>query len=137
MQTVPFVDRQIKNLLVRSENWEITPEKESYLKTQSLIPSSSDQGNTNTTNTASDTGNGLRRSKRLKDKKSQNNENIMGKKRKRPYDDQDDTTQNKKRKVNNEELCTWTGSYSELDAHIKTCPVQLTKCKYCNVKISR
>eukprot|EP01083_Nonionella_stella_P145273 454915_1 len=140
MQRVPFLDRQVGGLVVKCRNHRISQEKASYLKSQSLPSTLSDQENTNssnssdTTNTASDTGNGLRRSKRLKDKKSQN---ITGKKRKRSRDDEDDTTQNKKRKGNNEELCTWTGPYSELDGHIKTCPLQLTKCKYCDVKMLR
>lgn len=32
----------------------------------------------------------------------------------------------------NEELCGWIGAYSELEGHIKQCPLHLVQCEYCN-----
>eukprot|EP01083_Nonionella_stella_P025773 70979_1 len=45
-------------------------------------------------------------------------------------DDLDDGT-HKKRKLNNQELCEWTGSLLDMRSHQKQCPLQLISCGHC------
>eukprot|EP01084_Bolivina_argentea_P116410 206847_1 len=66
----------------------------------------------------------------------------IGKKRRRSLNNEDDNedddiNHNKRRKLNDNESCQWKGSYSELDNHIKKCPLQLVSCEHCSISILR
>eukprot|EP01083_Nonionella_stella_P019418 53965_1 len=134
---VQFIDRQIKNLLVKCPNHEMTSKKSEYIaKKQSQNKGTSNSNNTNNKNHAFESDSDsdsddedrvvvLRRSARLKEKCSR-------KKRKRSYVcDEDQQRSRKKAKTNDNELCGWIGCFSDLNCHMDKCPLQLSNCKYC------
>eukprot|EP01084_Bolivina_argentea_P198882 340422_1 len=113
---VKFIARQIGCLKVKCPN---ATTNQQFIKTQ----------NTNE--------NALRRSARLKHKI----DTQIGQKRKRSFNNQDSDTdnisQNKRRKLIENESCEWQGEYSDLNKHIKKCPLQLISCEYCSNSILR
>eukprot|EP01083_Nonionella_stella_P305259 1064233_1 len=109
---VRFIDRQIADLRVQCPN---------AIKYQN-----------HTNNTRS-----IRRSKRLKQKRNQENNVRSGQKRRRSYDAETHNN-NKKRKLNDDDelyRCEWKGCYSELTKHNTTCPLQVVICQFCNLSM--
>eukprot|EP01084_Bolivina_argentea_P116409 206845_1 len=111
---VKFVGRQIGDLKVKCPN---TTTNKKFIGSQT-------------------NENKLRRSTRLKVKE----DTKIGKKRERTFDNEDNNINHNKRRKLNENInasCEWQGSYSELDNHIKKCPLQLVSCEHCSISILR
>eukprot|EP01084_Bolivina_argentea_P236999 398411_1 len=112
---VKFIDRQINDLKVKCAN---------VVENNKYITVSTEHTNIK-----------MRRSKRLKNQTEKQN----NRKRSRSIVDEDEEFENnhnkKRRKLNEIELsekCEWKGLYSELQNHIKICPLQSILCKYCS-----
>eukprot|EP01084_Bolivina_argentea_P198880 340420_1 len=105
---VKFIDRQINNLKVKCPNT-ITNNKcvsVGITKSKIQIPNNSNNSNSHS-----------------------------GTKRERSMISDEDNHNIKMRKVNQIEIletCEWKGLYSELNNHIKQCPLQSIACEYCS-----
>eukprot|EP01083_Nonionella_stella_P298465 1013054_1 len=120
---VKFIERQINALLVKCPNHQMTSEKSKYLnqcrstKEKENIPlKADDDGNQDI------------------DLCEKADGKLSGQKRKRVDaidDDATSTHNHKKRKLNNQELCDWTGPLSDITSHQQHCPLELISCDHC------
>eukprot|EP01084_Bolivina_argentea_P261824 442619_1 len=133
---VKFIDRQIGDLKVKCPNAaSISVEKSICIENQN-------DNEQNDNSIRSSTRYSLRRSTRLKTKATENIDNNIsnkhcGQKRQRAFTNEN-VNPNKKRKLNKNEsskICEWQGQYSDLNNHIKICPLQLITCKYCSISM--
>eukprot|EP00484_Ammonia_sp_Unknown_P001079 CAMPEP_0197022888 /NCGR_PEP_ID=MMETSP1384-20130603/3695_1 /TAXON_ID=29189 /ORGANISM="Ammonia sp." /LENGTH=389 /DNA_ID=CAMNT_0042451009 /DNA_START=68 /DNA_END=1237 /DNA_ORIENTATION=+ len=109
---VRFIDQQIHSLKVKCPNHAITAEKANYIKQQY---EAQQQQHPLTHPNESDALQPVRRSKRLLVKEQAR----------------------KKRKLNIEETCEWTGNLSQFQAHCEECPLQLIACTFCDDSVLR
>eukprot|EP01083_Nonionella_stella_P112556 331280_1 len=132
LQRIPFIERQINNLMVQCPNHRITKQKASYLQKQSKARNQQhlEEPPNNNANHNSKTP---RRSKRLKDKA----QTVSGQKRRSRDTEEEASRDHKRRKLNDEELCAWSGTLADLKIHEKKCPLQLISCTYCKHKLLR
>eukprot|EP01083_Nonionella_stella_P187543 689342_1 len=123
IRSVKFVERQMNALLVKCPNHQMTSEKSKYLnqcrstKEKENIPlKADDDGNQDI------------------DLCEKADGKLSGQKRKRVDaidDDATSTHNHKKRKLNNQELCDWTGPLSDITSHQQHCPLELISCDHC------
>eukprot|EP01083_Nonionella_stella_P298466 1013056_1 len=117
IRSVKFIQRQINALLVKCPNHQISSEKSQYLNQYR-----STQQKENIALNADDVDQDI-------DLCDNEEGTLSGQKRKR-MDDLDDGT-HKKRKLNNQELCDWTGPLSDITSHQQHCPLELISCDHC------
>ena len=109
---IKFIDREIQNLKVKCKNHQITQKKAKYLAEKKQSQHNMDQ----------DT--------EFKSILSTNS-------RKRRLNDDNHNHNNKRQKLNDQELCKWVGCYSNLEEHQKKCPLEVIQCKSCTKLILR
>ena len=106
---VKFIDRQINQLSVKCPN-SCNAQKVQLQSDESDNCSQNNEGN--------------------------ENESSCGQKRDRPSDIEEPQS-NKRRRLSEDELCEWTGCYSDLKDHIKSCPFQIVSCGHCGLSMKR